>query len=165
MKDPDLNINSHDYLLCGKAIKNRFWLISIFVFTLLVSSCTNSKYSQCEQIFYIAQNIVKSNKELGFSDHQTSAVIKTKNWLSAANTMNQAADNMMELKIDQIELINYRNKLASIYSIYAQTTYDAVKANEDKDLEALQMARNDAAKAGEIQRNLVKEINIYCTAN
>ena len=164
MKDQDLNISNCHHLFSRQATKNVFWLVFIF-FPILVSSCTDSKYSQCQQMFHIAQSVTKNEQKLEFGDRQIPPAVKTKNWLSAASTMNQAADNMMALKIDQIELIDYRNKLASIYSIYAQATYDAVKANEDKNLEALHAARNDAAKAGEMQRNLVREINAYCTVN
>lgn len=164
MKNIDLNINHHRHLTIGKAINNSFKLVSIF-FTLIILGCTETKHSQCAQVFYIAQSVIKNNQQLGFSDQQTPTVTTTKKSLSAASAMNQAADNMMALKIDQIKLIDYRNKLATIYNIYAQATYDAVKANEDKNLEALKTARKDAAKAGKIQRNLVKEINIYCTDN
>jgi len=164
MKDQDINMDNRPYLFYRKTIKNNFWLMVIF-FTLMVSSCTDSKYSQCEQVFYIAKSVVKTNQQLELSDRQDPTEITSKNWLSAASALNQAADNMMALKIDEVGLIEYRNKLATIYHIYAQATYDAVKANEDKNLESLHVARSDATKAGEMQRNLVREINAYCSIN
>ena len=122
MKDHDLNTNKCHHLFLRKATKNGFWLVGIF-FLLIVISCTDSKYSQCEQIFNIAQSVAKNDQELDFGDRQNPTEIKTKNWLLAASAMNQAAENMMALKIDQIKLIDYRNKLANVYSIYAQATY------------------------------------------
>ena len=61
-----------------KATKNGFWLVGIF-FLLIVISCTDSKYSQCEQIFNIAQSVAKNDQELDFGDRQNPTEIKTKN--------------------------------------------------------------------------------------
>ena len=164
MKEQELHSNSCYCLFLNEAIKSKFWLI-LLSFPLIISGCIDSKYSQCERVFNIAQSVVKINHELDLGDRQGLAEIETKNWLSAANIMNQAADKLMTLKIDQIELVDYRQKLATVYIIYAQATHDAIKSNEDRNLEALHAARNDAAKAGEMQRKLVRDINAFCTSN
>ena len=79
-----------------------------------------------------------------------------------ANKFSQAADKIGALKVDRPELIRYQHQLVRIYRLYARTTYDAVRARENKDLSALKSARNDATKAGVLQRQLIQEINAYC---
>jgi len=85
-----------------------------------------------------------------------------KSWLQAANKFNLAADKMRALKIDRRELIQYQNQLARVYRLYAQSTYEAVRARENQDLSELKSARNEANQAGIIQRQLIEEINAYC---
>ena len=82
--------------------------------------------------------------------------------MQAAEEMYRAAEAIDTLKLDNSELIQYRDRLAAIYRIYSRSTYDAVTARENKNLEALESARSDAVKAGQMQQNLVREINAFC---
>lgn len=130
------------------------------VLCLFTFGCEPDRSSQCEQIFSLAQDVNQSNQNLQeFSNEQLRSM---KSWLQAANKFSQAADKLSALKIDRRELIEYQNRLARIYQIYAQTTYDAVSAHENKNLSALEAARNDAIKAGTLQRQLIAEVNAYC---
>lgn len=127
---------------------------------LFVFGCESDKSIQCQQIFSLAQNVNQSNQNL--QDGDKGELNSMKSWLEAANKFDRAADKIEALKIERGELMQYQHRLARIYRIYAQTTYDAVSARENKNLSALESARKDAVKAGTLQRQLVREINDYC---
>ena len=127
---------------------------------LVVSSCGENKYTQCEQIFHIARGVTENSKDVNYIyDEQPTEM---KSWLETARMIDTAADRIKALHINNSNLIKYQNKFATVYHIYSQAIYDAVQARENKNLEALKSARNDAEKAGQIQQNLIQEINAYC---
>ncbi|BAZ43084.1 hypothetical protein NIES4102_00800 [Chondrocystis sp. NIES-4102] len=130
------------------------------VLSLLLSSCGESRLTQCEQIFRIAQGVKESSNNVSYSNNQQA--VATKSWLESASMLNQAAEQIKGLHINDSELISYQNQLINIYRIYSQATYDAVQARESENLEALETARDEAKKAGEMQRGLIKQINAYC---
>lgn len=128
--------------------------------SLLVSGCGENKFTQCEQIFQIAHGVTENSKNVSYtSDGQPTEM---RSWLKAAEMINKAANKIRALHINDSELIRYQNRLVRIYRIYSQATYDAVNARENKNFAALETARIDAKKAGEMQRNLIQEINAYC---
>ena len=128
---------------------------------LFVSSCGENRYTQCQQIFQIARSVTENNQDINYNtkDEQPTEM---KSWLETASMMNTAADRIKALHTNNSELIEYQNKFATVYRIYSQATYDAVQARENQNLEALKSARNDAEKAGQIQQQLIQEINAYC---
>ena len=140
-------------------MKGQSFLVAIS-FSLLVSGCGDNKFTQCEQIFQIARRVTETSKNVSYSDR--GELTEMKLWLETATMMNKAARKIKALHIDDSKLIGYQNKLATIYRIYSQATYDAVRARENKSLPALQSARLDAQQAGTMQRNLIQEINAYC---
>ncbi len=121
---------------------------------LFASGCQEQKVVQCEQIFQIARSVTQSSKDISYANEQ--------GWLKAASRLTLAADGISALKINQSQLIYYQNQLATVYHIYSQAIYDAVRARENKNIEALNHARTTAIKAGVIQQNLIQEINNYC---
>ena len=127
--------------------------------SLLILGCED-KFSQCEPIFQIAHHVSDRSKELNYTGARQLTEIES--WLQTAGMMNRAADKLEALKTENSKLIEYQNELATVYRIYSQATYNAVKARENKNIEILKSARNDAEKAGKMQRNLVREINAYC---
>lgn len=127
--------------------------------SLLILGCED-KFSQCEPIFQIAHHVSDRSKELNYTGDRQ--LTESESWLQTAGMMNRAADKLEALKTENSKLIEYQNKLATVYRIYSQATYNAVKARENKNIEILKSARNDAEKAGKMQRNLVREINAYC---
>lgn len=143
-----------------RSIKSdRYFLITILL-SLSICGCSQSKLTQCEQIFRIASEVRSSSKKVSYNNDGDLSQMKT--WLEAASTMNKAANNIQALHINNSELIKYQNQLVTIYRIYSQATYDAVEARESKSLEALEFARIDAQKAGKMQQNLIKNLNNYC---
>ena len=145
-----LSANSANHL-------NRLVAICLCLFSF---GCEPNELVQCEQILLIARDVNQSNQNLQDLDNEQLRSMKS--WLQAAHKFNQAADKLGDLKIARHELMQYQNRLARIYRIYAQATYDAVSARENQNLSALESARDDAAKAGTLQRQLIKEINAYC---
>ena len=148
-------------ILLNKPSKTNLLLILLSILVgWIILGCEENKIAQCEQIFQIAHNLTQSNKNVSYLDAQQP--VEMKSWLQAASKMEHAANNIKSLKINNSKLIQYQHQLATIYHIYSQATYDAVRARENKNLEALKSARNDATKAGELQQNLIQEINSYC---
>lgn len=147
---------------------SRFWIVGVFCVSTILG-CEDGKYSQCEQIFHIARN---ANSRIQNISEQSQGIVDSsgylqqsremKSWLAAANMMNQAADNIVALKLYNSKLAAQRQKLATIYRLYAQATYDAVEARENKNINALKIARTDAERAGKMQQDLIREINAYC---
>jgi ABC-type enterochelin transport system substrate-binding protein len=138
-------------------------ILVIFLLSFFAVGCEENKSTQCQQMFRIAQNVKASNQLLGNANRQSPEIIKS--WLQAANEFNRAADNLALLKINRSELIKYQNQLITLYRVYSQSTYDAVRARENQDLTALQSARQDAIKAGARQQKLIQEMNAYCLSN
>ena len=146
--------NTHD--IPGKSL---LALVNIML-SLLIFGCESNKFAQCQQIFQIARDVTTNNRELTRRDREQLGEVES--WLQAAATMERAADKLKALNIDNSKLIQYRSQLATIYRIYSQATYDAVNARENQNLARLKSARSDAEKAGEMQRNLVREIDAFC---
>ena len=162
MKDKKNTVDYHNFFLRNKVVC--LLAINNVLLGCLVSGCGETKYEtkyiQCEQIFHIANGVVKDNKNVAYIKGEQPTELKSS--LEVANRMNQAADNIQALGINDSKLIKYQNKLVTIYRIYSQATYDAAQARENKDIEALKSARIDAEKAGAMQNDLVREINAYC---
>ena len=143
-----------------RSLFNLLLVVSGLGFSLYILGCQENKAVECQQIFQIARNVVENNPDVSSKKPQLPSA--TKNWLQVASDLNAAASNLQALEINNSILIQYQHQLASIYQIYAQATYDAVRANENKNLEALEIARNDAIEAGQIQQGLIQSINTYC---
>ncbi len=133
-----------------------FWgIINVFVV-----ACESRKYAECEQIITLANNVTQQTQAIaeGSSDRDRDL----ENWLEASNIMKQAATDIEDLEIKDSQLVEYQAGLVDIYQVYAQATYDAVKARESRNLQALQSARDEAKNIGKINNDLVKNINNYC---
>ncbi len=125
---------------------------------IFVVACESRKYAECKQIITLANNVTKQTQAIA----KNSSDRDLENWLEASEIMKQAATTIEALEIKDSQLIDYQGSLVAIYQVYAQATYDAVKARETRDLPTLQSARDDAKNAGKINNDLVKNINNYC---
>ncbi|MEM8719085.1 MAG: hypothetical protein AAGE84_07215 [Cyanobacteria bacterium P01_G01_bin.39] len=143
-----------------KSLNSRNGLLLLGTMAIFLAiGCEPNKTAQCQQIFQVARSVNESYQNLGFGEQKS---IEVNSWLEAAKTLDSAADNIQKLQIDYSQLVEYQNQLATIYRIYSQATYDAVRARENKNLVALKSARNDAIQASKIQHNLVQKINAFC---
>ena len=144
----------------GIAAKNLLLVAVNITLGLFVFGCESHKLAQCEQIFQVAQGVTAQDRELNRLNREESTEVTS--WLQTAKMMERAADRLEALNIDRSRLIQYRDRLATIYRIYSQATYDAVSAREQKNLAVLKSARNAAKQAGLRQQELVREINAFC---
>jgi hypothetical protein len=142
-----------------RSLKRDRYFLTILL-SLFILGCSQSKLTQCEQIFRIASEVTNSSKNVSYTNDGDLSQMKI--WLEAASTMNTAANNIEALHINDGELIKYQNQLVTIYRIYSQATYDAVEARESTNLESLEIARANAQKAGQMQQELIKNLNNYC---
>ncbi len=140
--------------------KGNFLIIFCVIINVLFVACNPQKYAECEQMITMGNNVTKQTQAIAQNSSDRDRDLN--NWLEASNIMKQAAVNMEALKIKDPQLIEYQGSLANIYRVYSQATYDAVKAREDKNLQALQSARSEAEKIAEVNNNLVENINNYC---
>jgi hypothetical protein len=141
-----------------------YYFCLIIMIVNLISGCSVSKNSQCQQIFQIANHVSKETRNLSLSSSKE-GLKDMKIWLQAADLMNKAAEQLQSLSIEDARLIEYQNKLAQIYHLYSQATYDAVNARETKNIEALKSARHDAEIAGKLKQESIEGINRYCRLN
>ncbi len=139
---------------------NSSLVLLIILISLWISGCNENRYNQCQQIFQIAHNVTNNTQKINSTASQKPQ--ETKIWLQAAALMRRAAEQMRALPINDTDLIKYQVDLADIYQIYSQATFDAVKARESQNLEALLVARSHVATASQRQQVLVDQINTYC---
>jgi CII-binding regulator of phage lambda lysogenization HflD len=97
------------------------------------------------------QSLTKSGQE-----------IDKKTWLLAADKIEQAADEMNNLKINDDELKNYKTLFAQVYLDYATATREIIKVWETKDRLAAKSAQEKVRKAGQLEREVGEKINTYC---
>ena len=146
--------------LCLKHHSKNGKLLFLGIALSLLSGCGRAKYAQCEQIFQIANRLSQNINNLSYFNNQQPTEMKS--WLEAASAIDRAANHLGALQINDSQLIEYQNKFVTVYRIYSQATYDAVKARENQNLQALKSAKDDARKAGQMQQDLIEEINAYC---
>lgn len=139
---------------------NSSLVLLIILISLWISGCNENRYNQCQQIFQIAHSVTNNTQKINSTASQKPQ--ETKIWLQAAALMRRAAEQMRALPINDTDLIKYQVDLADIYQIYSQATFDAVKARESQNLEALLVARSHVATASQRQQVLVDQINTYC---
>lgn len=137
-------------------LASRFWLISLL--TYLLTSCAETKSFQCQKIYQIANEVTKETQSLTKSGQE----VDKKTWLLAADKIEQAADEMKNLKINDNELKNYKTLFAQVYLDYATATREIIKVWETKDRQAAKSAQEKVRKAGQLEREVGEKINTYC---
>ncbi|GFE69547.1 hypothetical protein [Chroococcus sp. FPU101] len=137
-------------------LASRFWLISFL--TYLLTSCAETKSFQCQKIYQIANEVTKETQSLTKSGQE----VDKKTWLLAADKIEQAADEMKNLKINDEELKNYKTLFAQVYLDYATATREIIKVWETKDRLAAKSAQEKVRKAGQLEREVGEKINTYC---
>ena len=112
-------------------------LLNLVVTAVLLGSivgCSNQKHSQCRSIIAIAN--AANNQAQQVTSAASEKVVTLKSWLQAANIMRKAAQRIENLPTKDPQLIQYQENLASVFNIYSQAIYEAVKARENKNLSA-----------------------------
>lgn len=145
-----------------KLPKNRRKYLMLAILAWFIVGCDNrQKYTRCQEIIAIANGVARQTQKVAETSQETTVEIKT--WLQTADIMTVAANQIEAVPVKDPQLIGYQGNLASVFRIYSQATYDAVRARENKNLSALKIARDNAQKAGQLNQDLVTKINNYCT--
>lgn len=141
---------------------------------LLVTSCSETKLSQCKKLIDVANQVVMDVQTVAQNASTTgsNAAANAANAADGAdsiaviNKVAEAADkariNMESLTLTDERLQDFQDRYASMYTEIGQTTREMLAAAEAKDREAGREAY-DAFKAATSQEEvLVDEINEYC---
>lgn len=135
-----------------------YYIISLNIaLSLLISSCSQSKQSQCQKIFAIVNTVSQEAKPL---KNQSSDDLQ--NWLEASNKIQLAAEQIQALNITNPQLKENQENLVKSYLSYSQATRDFVKAFENKDREAAQAAKIKVEEAGKLEQEVGNKLNLNC---
>ncbi|MBE9177366.1 hypothetical protein IQ268_02100 [Oculatella sp. LEGE 06141] len=131
----------------------------VTVLSILATSCSESKVSQCNQLIEIANGVVtdvQTVTQTAKGPQDTQAMEKI------ANTTAQARSEMESLQFADERLQAYQTRFISMYSDTSQATNAMVTAVSSQDAEAAQQAFDALQDATERESPLVEEVNTYC---
>jgi hypothetical protein len=128
------------------------------IISLCLTSCGETKFAQCEKILTVVNQVADQTKPLVNTDKPVDKII----WLQAADTMEQAANNMNSLPIADTKLQEYQTGFTKMYRDYSQATRDIIKAREDRDRLAAEAAIQKVKQAGQLEQEIGTGINQYC---
>lgn len=124
----------------------------------LAVSCAPTKSSQCSQIIQIANEAgSEASKLTDAGENKNRSAL-----LQAADTMEQAAQDMKALETQDKQLQEYQAGFIRMYRAYSQATREMLKARKDHSLSAAKVAREEVQQAGRLEKQLVTGINNYC---
>jgi hypothetical protein len=132
----------------------------VIIINFLTTSCSESKYAQCEQIIKIANTVAKETKQITKSNNE--AIQDMKSWLQAADIMARAAQQLENLPLEDPNLLKYQSTLTKVYRTNSEATYAIIKAWENKDINAAKVAKEDVETAGKLEKELGTMMNAYC---
>lgn len=137
-----------------------FVLVPLSVFlSLLTISCSESKVSQCNKIIKIANKAATEATSIT-NGGQTS---DPKTMLKAADAFEKVSKEMEALNISDEKLQDYQSRFMIMYRDHSTATRDYVTAFQKKDRSAVDAALVDVQKAATPEKQLVDDINNYCT--
>lgn len=144
-----------------KPIAKRICQVSTLVMVgLLVTSCSESKVSQCSKLIEIANRAVSGVKTV--SENPKPDSIESMNKI--ADVANSAKAEMEGLQLTDNELKGYQTRFISMYTDTNKATRDLVAAAEAKDAQAAQQSFDALQTATSQEGPLVTEVNTYCDA-
>jgi molybdenum-dependent DNA-binding transcriptional regulator ModE len=127
--------------------------------SLLTASCSESKISQCNKIIEVANKAVNETKSITNGTQQ----INPKATLKAADAMEKASKEMESIRVSDQKLQDYQSRFIKMYREMSKATRDFVAAYEKKNRPAAEGAVAELKKATAPEKQLVDDINIYCT--
>ena len=126
---------------------------------LLVTSCSESKVSQCSKLIEIANRAVLGVKQVSASPQPDSSIQQMNAIADVANT---AKAEMQAVRLVDEQLQDYQTRFVDMYTETNQATRDLVSAAEAKDAQAAQQAFTALQAATAKEEPLVTEVNDYC---
>ena len=129
--------------------------------SLLTVSCSESKVSQCNKIIKVANEAVTKAKSVTNGGQASDP----KAMLEAANAMEKASKEMEAINVKDQKLKDYQTGFIKMYRDTSKATRDFVAAFEKKDRPAAETALTNLQQATTPERQLVTDINTYCSNN
>lgn len=129
--------------------------------SLLTVSCSESKISQCNKIIKVANEAVSKAKSVtnGGQANDPKAMLK------AADAMEKASQEMKAIEVKDAKLKDYQTGFISMYRDTSKATRDFVGAFEKKNRPAAEAALTNLQQATTPEKQLVGDINKYCSGN
>lgn len=127
--------------------------------SLLTASCSESKISQCNRIIKIANDAVSQAKTVTNGGQASDP----KAMLQAAEAMDNASKQMTDIPVNDLKLKDYQTGFVKMYRDTSKATRDFVKAFEKKDRPAAERALTALQQATTPEKQLVADINTYCS--
>jgi hypothetical protein len=129
--------------------------------SLLTISCSESKVSQCNKIREVANEAVSKAKSVTKDDQANDP----KAMLKAADAMEKASQEMKAIDVKDAKLKDYQAGFISMYRDTSKATRDYVVAFEKKNRPAAEAALTNLQQATTPEKQLVRDINKYCSGN
>ncbi len=127
--------------------------------SLLTASCSENKISQCNKIIKIANEAVSQAKTVTNGGQASDP----KAMLKAADAMEQASQKMTNLGVNDPKLKDYQTGFVRMYRDTSKATRDFVAAFDKKDRTAAEKALTNLQQATIPEKQLVADINVYCS--
>lgn len=160
MHNINLNINYHKQFSKMKHNKVNY-LIGFLLINSIVSSCADPKIAQCQKIIVFINQTATETKTItenkSDKDYQS--------WLQAADKMEDAAQEIGKLVIFDSQLKEYQKGFGQMYTDYAESTREIIKARHNKALNQALVAQEKVKQASQLEQDLGSKINEYCLNN
>ncbi|WP_416670185.1 hypothetical protein [Egbenema bharatensis] len=138
---------------------------SIAAIGLLLSSCSESRISQCRKLINVANQVVTDVQTVA----ENASTSPSGNTGASTEVINRVADaansarvNMEELSLNDTQLQDFQNRYATMYAEIYDSTSAMLDASEARDREAGRQAYTAFQAATSQEATLVSEINQYC---
>ena len=124
----------------------------------LLSSCAETKTSQCQKIFLITKKMAEESAK-----NRETKDIKTV--LEVADAFEKASEQLKKMELKDPQLTEYQQGLAEVYQGNAETTRSFVKALETKDIPTAKLAQDQVQQIGKKEQEIITQTNQYCQEN
>jgi len=128
--------------------------------SLLTVSCGESKISQCNKIIKVANEAVSQAKTVTNGGQASDP----KAMLQAADAMEKASKEMETINVKDAKLKDYQTGFIKMYRDTSKATRDFVGALEKKSHPAAEKALTNLQQATGPEKQLVADINTYCSS-
>ncbi len=135
-----------------------FYSVIFVLINLGISSCADAKISQCQKMISFVNQVATETKTL--TNNQSEKNYQP--WLQAADKMEESAQEMDKLVIFDSQLKEYKKGFVEMYSDYAESTREIIKARQNKALNQALIAQEKVKKASQLEQELGNKINNYC---
>ncbi|MCA1992119.1 MAG: hypothetical protein LDL41_08740 [Coleofasciculus sp. S288] len=130
------------------------------IVSLSLVSCAESKISQCNKIIQVANEAVSEAKAVTNQGQASDP----RAMLKAADAMEKASQEMKLIEVKDAKLQDYQAGFINMYRDTSQATRDFVNAFGKKDRSAAETALDKLQQATTPEKQLVEEINTYCSS-